>query len=85
MATLATTKLTITSDAEKKTSRCVVTSKVGFTAFELNDMKNGLRFKLDCTLWGDDSGLNGADDSLYTYGASTSMHPPRRARRLHST
>ena len=45
MATLATTKLTITSDAEKKTSRCVVTSKVGFTAFELNDMKNGLRFE----------------------------------------
>ena len=42
MATLATTKLTITSDAEKKTSRCVVTCKVGFTAFELNDMKNGL-------------------------------------------
>jgi hypothetical protein len=69
MATLTTTNLSITSDAEKKTSHCVVTCKVGFTSFELNDMKNGLRFKLDCTLWGDDSGLNGADDSLYTYGS----------------
>jgi hypothetical protein len=69
MATLTTTNLSITSDAAKKTSHCLVTCKVGFTPFELNDMKNGLRFKLDCTLWGDDSGLNGADDSLYTYGS----------------
>jgi hypothetical protein len=69
MATLTTTNLSIASDAERKTSHCVVTCKVGFTSFELNDMKNGLRFKLDCTLWGDDSGLNGADDSLYTYGS----------------
>jgi hypothetical protein len=69
MATLASTNLTITSDAAKQTSHCVVTCKVGFTTFELNDMKNGLRFKLDCTLWGDDSEFNGADDSLYTYGS----------------
>src|SRR5580700_6543151 len=69
MATLTTTNLSITSDAEKKTSHCVVTCKVGFTSFELNDMKSGLRFKLDCTLWGDDSGLNGADDSLFSYGS----------------
>jgi hypothetical protein len=69
MATLTTTKLTITSDDAKETSHCVVTCNVGFSPFELNDMKNGLRFKLDCTLWGDDSGLNGADDSLYTYGS----------------
>jgi hypothetical protein len=32
-------------------------------------MKEGLKFKLDCTLWGDDSGLNGSDDSLFTYGS----------------
>jgi hypothetical protein len=69
MATLTNTHLAITSDDEKKTSHCVVTCKVMFTTFELNDMKSGLRFKLDCTLWGDDSGLNGADDSLFTYGS----------------
>ncbi len=69
MATLTNANLTITSDDEKKTSRCVVTCKAVFTPFELNDMKSGLRFKLDCTLWGEDSGLNGADDSLYTYGS----------------
>ncbi len=69
MATLSNARLAITSDDEKKTSHCVVTCKVTFTTFELNDMKDGLRFKLDCTLWGDDSGLNGADDSLFTYGS----------------
>ena len=57
MAKLTNTNLAITSDDERKTSHCVVTCKVVFTTFELNDMKNGLRFKLDCTLWGEDFGI----------------------------
>ena len=39
-------------------------------SFELCQMKlcSGSRlFKLKCQLWGEDSGLTGADDFLYTY------------------
>jgi hypothetical protein len=67
MATVTNTHLTITSDDKKETSHCVVTCKINFTSYELTEMKEGLRFKLDCKLWGDDSGLNGADNSLFTY------------------
>lgn len=73
MAKVTDTHLTITSDERKETSHCVVTCKVNFTSFELSEMKEGLRFKLDCQLWGDDSGLNGADNSLFTY--STQFFP----------
>ena len=43
MAKLTNTNLAITSDDERKTSHCVVTCKVVFTTFELNDMQAGLR------------------------------------------
>ena len=43
-----------------------MTCKVNFTAFEMNQMKAGLRFKLICQLWGEDSGLTGDDNFLYT-------------------
>lgn len=60
-------KLTITCDNVKKTARCIVSGKVGFTDYEMSQMKLGTRFKLKCELKGADSGLNGKDDFLYTY------------------
>ncbi len=57
MATLTNANLTITSDDEKKTSRCVVTCKAVFTPFELNDMKSGLRFQTRLHLVGRGLGI----------------------------
>jgi hypothetical protein len=31
----------------------------------------GLKFKLKCKLWGEDSGFNGEDDELYSFGSKT--------------
>ena len=70
MANITNAKLTIAHDHTKKTARPVVKCDVNFTEQELCQMKNcaGSRFfKLKCQLWGEDSGLTGADDFLYTY------------------
>lgn len=67
MASISNQKLVITHDHVKKTARCVVTCKVSFDALEQFLMKQGLKFKLKCELWGDDSGLTGSDDKLFTY------------------
>lgn len=66
MATITNAKLAITHNHAAKTARVVVTAKANYTAFEVNQMKEGLKFKLICQLWGEDSGLTGADDFLYT-------------------
>lgn len=42
MATITAATLAISSNATTKTSRCVVTCKVLFTAFEMNQIKDGL-------------------------------------------
>lgn len=67
MATISAQKLSITHDHTKKTARCIVTGKVNFDQLELFLMQQGLKFKLKCELWGDDSGLTGSDDKLFTY------------------
>ena len=70
MATITEAKLNITHDHKKKTARPIVTCKVNFTPMELCLMKacpEQKMFKLKCQLWGEDSGLFGADDFLYTY------------------
>ena len=66
MATLSKPSLSINHDHNKKVGKVVVTGKITFSEFEMNQMKEGLKFKLKCALWGDDSGLTGADDLLYT-------------------
>lgn len=66
MATITNAVLAITHNHAAKTGRVLVTCKANFTAFELNQMKAGLKFKMICQLWGQDSGLTGADDFLYT-------------------
>jgi hypothetical protein len=70
MATITNAQLSITIDANKKTARPVVRCTVNFTPLELCQMKTckeGPWFKLKCQLWGEDGGLTGADDFLFTY------------------
>ena len=70
MATITNATLTLTHDHEKKTVRAVVKCNVNFTALEQCQMKacsQARFFKLKCQLWGEDSGLTGADDFLFTY------------------
>jgi len=70
MATLVNPRLNITVDNAKKTARCVVTCEVLFTAYEMNEMKEGLRFILHCSLWGEDLGMwLNPDDFLFSYGS----------------
>ncbi len=66
MATITHRNLTINHNHTAKSAKVMVTCKANFTAFEMAQMKQGLQFKLVCQLWGDDSGLTGADDFLYT-------------------
>lgn len=71
MASISNATLTITHDHRKKTAKPVVKCKVNFTPLEVCLMKGcpGQKmFKVKCQLWGEDSGLTGADDYLYTYG-----------------
>jgi hypothetical protein len=70
MATITNAKLALRHDHTKKTVLAVVTCDVNFTALELCQMKacdKARFFKLKCQLWGEDSGLTGADDFLFTY------------------
>ena len=70
MASITNANLQITHNHAAKTGRVLVTCKVHFTQYEINQMKEGLKFKLICQLWGEDSGLTGADDFLYTIPAA---------------
>jgi hypothetical protein len=70
MATITNAKLNIRHDHTKKTAHAVVTCDVNFTPLEQCQMQNCPRtrfFKLKCQLWGEDGGLTGADDFLFTY------------------
>jgi len=67
MATITSARLSISRDRAKKTATPVVTCGINFTAFEVNQMQQGLRFRLKAQLWGADSGLTGGDDLLFTF------------------
>lgn len=72
MATITNAKLEIGSSPTAGTSNCVVTCRVSFTKYELNEMKEGLKFALHCNLWGEDLGpgnwLN-PDDFIFSYAS----------------
>lgn len=70
MASITNAKLAITHNHAAKSAKVMVTCKINFSAYEQSEMKDGLRFKLKCQLWGEDSGLTGADDFLYTIPAA---------------
>src|SRR6267154_3099370 len=72
MATISNANLAISHDHTKKTARPIVKAQIGFTTYEMNEMKEGLRFKLKCQLWASERHHNpifedGKDDLLFTY------------------
>jgi hypothetical protein len=72
MATLTNSRLNITVNLPTKTARVVVTSQIRFTQLERFLMQNGLRFRLDCKIWGEDRGqdaLIDSDDHLFHYAS----------------
>jgi len=67
MARIDSPRLAIAVDSSAKTARCEVTCKVYFTAYEMREMREGLNFRLDCSLWEEDVITH--DDYLYSYGS----------------
>ena len=67
MASLSNATLTLNRDAAKKTVRAVARCRITYTQFELNQMQQGLQFRMRAKLMGADSGLFGGDDDLFTY------------------
>jgi hypothetical protein len=80
MATITERKLTISHNHDTRTAKCTVTAKVNFTLFEFNQMREGLRFRLRCTLWGDDA----ANDSLQFTYPTVKMFPDGNPTRTES-
>ena len=74
MATINSAAFAITANLPGNKVKAEVTCKLTFTLFEKLMMANGVKFRLNCQLWGDDGGvipiLNiNQDDSLYNYPA----------------
>jgi len=70
MATIANARLTINLSLPANQADVVVECVVRFTQLEMFLMQNGLRFRLDCKVWGEDLGQGNwldADDFLFTY------------------
>lgn len=67
MASISNPTLQITHDHTKKTARVIVSATVQFSPYEMNEIREGLKFKLKCRLWGSDSGLTGANDPLFAF------------------
>ena len=70
MATIANAKLAIQLNLPGGKAKVDVTCDVRFSRLELFLMQNGLRYKLECKVWGQDLGwwLN-PDDFLFSYGS----------------
>ena len=66
MAALSVANLSITDIPQTKTARCTAKVKITFTSYEMEEMKQGLRFRLDCSLYGDDPVW---DDHLFHYAS----------------
>ena len=66
MAAINNARLAIQENLPGGNVRADVTCQIRFDQLELFLMQNGLRFRLDCKLWGSDSILN-PDDDLFTY------------------
>ena len=56
MPTIADARLAITLNLPANTAQVSVTANVRFSQLEQFFMKNGLRFRLDCKIWGEDLG-----------------------------
>jgi hypothetical protein len=70
MASLSDARLSIELDLPGNSARVIVTCDVRFTRFEQAQIRDGLRFRLDCQIWGEDNGRDAwidADDHLFNY------------------
>jgi len=65
MATISNPRLAIQENLPGGKVKVDVTCRVSFTPFELFVMQHGVRFKLDCRLWGAD--WPDGDDPLYSF------------------
>ncbi|MDA7417016.1 hypothetical protein PGB34_11620 [Xenophilus arseniciresistens] len=72
MPTLSNPNLRITLISGTSKAKVDATVRVNFDAFEEALIKQlGLKFRLGCRIWGEDSGLTGADDSLFSIASQT--------------
>ncbi len=72
MPTLSSPKLKIQSTTGTNQMKVTTSVTVGFDATEVNIIKVlGLKCKLACRVWGEDSGFNGGDDSLFSLSTKT--------------
>ena len=72
MASLSNAKLVITLVSGTSNVTVQASVNVTFSAFELNQMKLGLRGRLHCELWGEDGTVfNGGDDDLVSFATRT--------------
>ncbi len=72
MASLTNARLAITVNLPAGTAKIAVTCEVRFTQLERFLMQNGLRFRLDCQVWGEDNGQGAwidSDDHLFNYAS----------------
>ena len=72
MATIANAKLAISVNLPTGTAKVLVTCDVRFSQLEIFLMKNGLRFRLNCQVWGEDNGQGAwvdPDDHLFNYAS----------------
>lgn len=70
MATLAAAKLNISLNLPSSNAKVVVTCDIRFSRLEQFLMTHGLRFRLNCKLWGKDLGQGlprDPDDPLFNY------------------
>lgn len=67
MPSISNARLAIQENLPGGNVRADVTCQLIFSQFERFLMANGLRFRLDCKLWGADSGPFNGDDGLFTY------------------
>ncbi|MDQ0586877.1 hypothetical protein [Variovorax paradoxus] len=72
MPSLSQPSLRVTLISGTSQAKVDATVRVNLDNFEENLVKNlGLKFKLGCRVWGEDSGFNGADDSLFSISSKT--------------
>lgn len=72
MATIISPKLAIEVGLPGGKSKVEVKCQLKFSPFEMFSMSHGVRFRLECKLWGADAWPN-PDDSLYSF--TRKMYP----------
>ena len=76
MATLSKPQLTIKLISGTSNAEVMASINLGLNDVDKNLIKLlGIKFRVSCSLWGSDSGLNGDDDLLFTFARQTKVGP----------